>query len=329
MRQVTVAVAQMSPLLNEVERNLDTMGALVENTCLHQQVDLFVFPELCTTGYECGVRFADLAERYLHVGGDRDFAAMNAAQEAALRGKLVDLIRLHSDCAGQILGIDSTAGTVKAAQEALRRLPDFQLLASSGQYDEIDGALSALSLRKPGNVKAQQLIDLKARIDKLREIDADLLEAVRTMGAGDLIRRVMELCEEFQRDYLDRKRSSGVLHYHDIVQMAIATLIENTELRRYYKRRFAYIMIDEFQDTTEIRKTCSICLRSAPTSWDLPFPLRTNSSRASSSSSAMRNSRSIDSAEQTSASSRLSTGTWVVRTGRLSLCQRITGASRA
>ena len=63
MRQVTVAVAQMSPLLNEVERNLDTMGALVENTCLHQQVDLFVFPELCTTGYECGVRFADLAER--------------------------------------------------------------------------------------------------------------------------------------------------------------------------------------------------------------------------------------------------------------------------
>ncbi len=63
MREVTVALAQMSPVLNDVEQNLSSMSRMIEETCLQQHVDLIVFPELVTTGYECGVRFADLAER--------------------------------------------------------------------------------------------------------------------------------------------------------------------------------------------------------------------------------------------------------------------------
>ena len=62
MRQVTIAVAQMSPVLNEVEQNLNVMCKMVEDACLQRKVDIIVFPELCTTGYDCGVRFADLAE---------------------------------------------------------------------------------------------------------------------------------------------------------------------------------------------------------------------------------------------------------------------------
>ena len=63
MRNVTIALVQMSPVLGDVERNVESMCRTVEATCLQQHVDLFVFPELATTGYECGVRFADLAER--------------------------------------------------------------------------------------------------------------------------------------------------------------------------------------------------------------------------------------------------------------------------
>jgi predicted amidohydrolase len=62
MRQITVATVQMAPRLNEVEANLERMGKCVEDTCRDQKVDLIVFPELVTTGYECGVRFTDLAE---------------------------------------------------------------------------------------------------------------------------------------------------------------------------------------------------------------------------------------------------------------------------
>ncbi|MGQ9493735.1 MAG: carbon-nitrogen hydrolase family protein [Anaerolineae bacterium] len=63
MRQITVAAVQMAPKLADVEANLERMGKWVEDICREQKVDLIVFPELVSTGYECGVRFADLAEQ--------------------------------------------------------------------------------------------------------------------------------------------------------------------------------------------------------------------------------------------------------------------------
>ena len=63
MGKVTLALVQMSPTLNQIERNLAAMARTVEQTSAAQKIDLFVFPELCTTGYECGVRFGELADR--------------------------------------------------------------------------------------------------------------------------------------------------------------------------------------------------------------------------------------------------------------------------
>ncbi|UCC87345.1 MAG: carbon-nitrogen hydrolase family protein [Anaerolineales bacterium] len=63
MREITVAAVQMKPKLYEMGDNLTRMTDFVEKICLQQRVDLIVFPELITTGYECGVRFTDLAEK--------------------------------------------------------------------------------------------------------------------------------------------------------------------------------------------------------------------------------------------------------------------------
>lgn len=63
MREVTIAVVQMQPLLNEPEKNLGRMAEWVEEICRTQKTDLIIFPELAVTGYECGKRFTDLAER--------------------------------------------------------------------------------------------------------------------------------------------------------------------------------------------------------------------------------------------------------------------------
>ena len=62
MREISVATVQMSPKLYDVSENLLRMGELTEQICLQQHVDLIVFPELVTTGFECGVHFTDLAE---------------------------------------------------------------------------------------------------------------------------------------------------------------------------------------------------------------------------------------------------------------------------
>ncbi|MCX7839877.1 MAG: carbon-nitrogen hydrolase family protein [Anaerolineae bacterium] len=62
MREIFVAIAQFQPRLNDVQKNLDRMGDIIDHICAAQKVDLIVFPELATTGYECGVRFAEFAE---------------------------------------------------------------------------------------------------------------------------------------------------------------------------------------------------------------------------------------------------------------------------
>lgn len=63
MRETTVAVVQMQPALNEMEDNLIKISEWIGKIATAQKTDLIVFPELCTTGYECGVRFTELAQR--------------------------------------------------------------------------------------------------------------------------------------------------------------------------------------------------------------------------------------------------------------------------
>ena len=61
-REITVALVQMIPTLGEIETNLRRMNDFVDRICQEQPVDVIVFPELATTGYECGPRFTELAE---------------------------------------------------------------------------------------------------------------------------------------------------------------------------------------------------------------------------------------------------------------------------
>lgn len=62
MSDITIAVVQSQPILNEPNDNIHAMAELIGEICTQQPVDLIVFPELATTGYECGVRFTDFAE---------------------------------------------------------------------------------------------------------------------------------------------------------------------------------------------------------------------------------------------------------------------------
>jgi predicted amidohydrolase len=63
MREITVATVQMKPELGNAENNLVKMSDFVSKITSQQKVDLIVFPELITSGYELGVRFTELAQR--------------------------------------------------------------------------------------------------------------------------------------------------------------------------------------------------------------------------------------------------------------------------
>jgi predicted amidohydrolase len=62
-QEITVATVQMEPELGRMEENLVKMREFIGRVATEQPVDLIVFPELITTGYELGPRFPQLAQR--------------------------------------------------------------------------------------------------------------------------------------------------------------------------------------------------------------------------------------------------------------------------
>jgi predicted amidohydrolase len=62
MREITIAAVQMKPDLGEMEDNLVKMSDFVARIVGRQKVDLILFPELITSGYELGVRFTNAAQ---------------------------------------------------------------------------------------------------------------------------------------------------------------------------------------------------------------------------------------------------------------------------
>lgn len=63
MREITVATVQMKPELGNIENNLVKMSDYISSITSQQKVDLIIFPELITSGYELGVQFTELAQR--------------------------------------------------------------------------------------------------------------------------------------------------------------------------------------------------------------------------------------------------------------------------
>ncbi len=63
MKELTVAVVQLDTHLNEPDKNLAKMSDWIRKVTTEQKVDIIVFPELASTGSECGMRFVQLAQR--------------------------------------------------------------------------------------------------------------------------------------------------------------------------------------------------------------------------------------------------------------------------
>lgn len=78
MREITVATVQMQPVLGQMEENLARMGEAIRRIATEQPVDLIVFPELATTGYEAGPRFPQMAQ--LVPGPTVNFIGQRAAE---------------------------------------------------------------------------------------------------------------------------------------------------------------------------------------------------------------------------------------------------------
>ena len=53
--------------------------------------------------------------------------------------------------------------------------------------------------------------------------------------------------------YRDRRKMHSILNFGDLLIMTSDLLRNNSEVRKYFKRKFTHILVDEFQDTDPIQ----------------------------------------------------------------------------
>lgn len=108
--------------------------------------------------------------------------------------------------------------------------------------------------RAPGNGKAEDILTIKGTVAMYRELRSKLCMALSIMLAQDQLHAVLEFMQEFVSRYQREKRSSGILTFADVSTLAVTMLAEDKALRAFYKKKFRYIMIDEFQDNNAQQK---------------------------------------------------------------------------
>ena len=199
--------------------------------------------------------FVELAGSHLSVAAELDFDEMREQQEEFLSEELGRKAAELESIIGEIGGFDPAAGvSVAKVIEAADELSGLGVLVGAGDLDGIETLLSSFKVTKPRPGKHPDVEGVRELIEPLKDVVAALLGLIASLQSKELLAGMFEVCTEFQKRVIESRRNGGNLLYNDVVRMAKVCLLENRELRQYYKKRFSHIMIDEFQDNNMLQK---------------------------------------------------------------------------
>ena len=111
--------------------------------------------------------------------------------------------------------------------------------------------------------------DVKGLRGAAHEANAHLREAIdRLRGAAEVLRHraeleaLGELARDFAVTYRAIKRARGVLDFDDLQEAVVRIFESQPDIAQRYRRHFALLMIDEFQDTNDLQMRVLAPLRS-------------------------------------------------------------------
>ncbi|HKM06185.1 MAG TPA: UvrD-helicase domain-containing protein, partial [Sphaerochaeta sp.] len=119
----------------------------------------------------------------------------------------------------------------------------FALLASNNFF-----------FRKPGAGKGEDFEFLRDTTEEYRSLRRKLCVALSALLHQEELSHVVTFVREYVKAYQQEKRKTGILTFSDVSSLAVEILKKNLTLRSYFKNKFRYIMIDEFQDNNEQQK---------------------------------------------------------------------------
>ena len=214
--------------------------------------------------------FADVAYRLCSpaAGFPADFEAMAERNAAELGRMAAETAAAATEAIGRAAeaAAAATAGTAKPLAKAREaaRLCAAALESGLGRAGGPGGGLGpaeAAELLSPfaafklnGFGKSEEELEVKEAMAEAREA-AKLAKRLASAAAeAPLTAAILRALGEFGERYRAAKRASGVMGFRDAAVCAVDLLKRRSEIRAHWKRRFRYVMIDEFQDNDELQR---------------------------------------------------------------------------
>ena len=72
----------------------------------------------------------------------------------------------------------------------------------------------------------------------------------RAENSGDI--RALHIARAYSK-YQTRLKDNNALDFDDIIYVTVKLLLENEDVKRYYQRKFKYVLVDEYQDTNHMQ----------------------------------------------------------------------------
>ena len=229
-----------------------------------------------------------------------DDAALRAALEET--ASFISSERLLAELV-RIASVASDVTTPFSAEENARSAGLFAELASdyaSGLLDEAVDALEAADSDNPENTLHDAISEdirryrsggkasfdyslrtvMSKRYKELRDAVKGLREVLESVGCylhgkdllDSYVRPLSIVIEGFIGRLQAEKRRRGALTFHDTEVLSRKILLSNLDVRDYYKRKYRYIMIDEFQDNNSSQRDLLFLLAEKPDAHSASIP---------------------------------------------------------
>jgi len=195
-----------------------------------------------------------LAEQEFHPA-----STFNAFDQANAVGELVRQaydanLALLLSCARQLVEMTGSGKTFEKNQMQARLLIEKEhLLVTCSDPEESLSCIEAFKVRKCTGKQAHVELCNEV-IAEIREIYPIVEKSCAALRDAFQLEPMYAVLSRFRDIYLATKRERGVLTFNDIAHMARDILIHNPVVRNHYKRKFRYVMVDEFQDTNQLQK---------------------------------------------------------------------------
>jgi ATP-dependent helicase/nuclease subunit A len=175
-----------------------------------------------------------------------------------LVGQAPDVLAWREELRAQALRALELCQGVPEADALAARLHQLAEFAVASQ--PLEGEALAAHLRRlptiPRNLGFRPRWGTDAALEEARGIAAWTHEAQQAWSAalgaslhGDLARALLSVVAGYER----RKQQAGVLDFLDLLVKTRRALKEHEGLRRYFRERYRYLLIDEFQDTDPLQ----------------------------------------------------------------------------